>query len=586
MSDIPPSAAGGVASILRLYKALWTYAEGRRLRLLAAVLLLLLSHVAALGIPYWTGQAVTVLQHSHGKDLLGAAETLSVAVSMVVLMWLPRVPGRLLERAVAAHAARGLADALYAKAASLPLEWHDARPTGATTNRVSRSTAALQAFGEAQWILAAELVGILGPMIVLFCLSWETALAAAVGWLVWLRLLVGFDARLLPIYERENAAERRWQSFLFEALAHLPTIRALRAAEPVRSRLRGRRQAQGSLGDQAAVLGEAKWAVLDLYNALLSTAIPLLFAFLSWKATGAVRLGVAVMVFQYAAQIASAARDTALSWAPRIRQASDLAAADEILHAVSEPPAPLDVPSDWREIEVRGLSFSYAGSGIQALDGIDAKIRRGARVALVGTSGSGKSSFLRSLAGLYHPSGVFLADGVRVRGLAGISTLVPQDAAGFDASVRFNVSLGRECRDDEIQEAIRLAAFDEVVGSLQGGLDAPVGEGGGNLSGGQLQRLALARGLLAARSSSILLFDEPSAALDPATEDAVITSLLDARPDAAVVVSLHRLHFLPRFDSVVLLDQGRVQDQGTFEEVFERQSLLRGLCAVGTTGGN
>ncbi|HLO77300.1 MAG TPA: ATP-binding cassette domain-containing protein, partial [Magnetospirillum sp.] len=105
------------------------------------------------------------------------------------------------------------------------------------------------------------------------------------------------------------------------------------------------------------------------------------------------------------------------------------------------------------------------------------------------------------------------------------------------------------------------------------------GERGFDLSGGQKQRLALARGLLAARQSSLLLLDEPTSALDPVTEARVTQGILDGHPDATVVASVHRLHLLPRFDRVVLMERGRVVDSGTVEDLLARQPLFQTMWA-------
>jgi ABC-type multidrug transport system fused ATPase/permease subunit len=155
----------------------------------------------------------------------------------------------------------------------------------------------------------------------------------------------------------------------------------------------------------------------------------------------------------------------------------------------------------------------------------------------------------------------------------------------FEATVRENLTFGADYPAEEIQRALHLSAFDAVVDALPQGLDTRISERGFNLSGGQRQRLALARGLLAARDSSLILLDEPTAALDQVTELEVFVRLRRGMPDATIVASVHRMGALPNFDRVVLMAEGRVVDAGPLDEVIERQPLLRAMVEAGRAAG-
>jgi ABC-type bacteriocin/lantibiotic exporter with double-glycine peptidase domain len=211
-------------------------------------------------------------------------------------------------------------------------------------------------------------------------------------------------------------------------------------------------------------------------------------------------------------------------------------------------------------------------------------LRRGERIALVGPSGGGKSTLLRVLAGLYAPHGGTLSiDGRQTdwTQLRRIATLIPQETEVFEASVRENLSFGRPFTDDSLHAALHASAFDEVLKATNGDLDTPVSERGFNLSGGQRQRLCLARGVLAAQGSSLLLLDEPTSALDAGTEARVLERIANAFPRACVVASIHRLSLLERFDTVVVMEAGRVLDAGPRDAVLKRQPLLQRLVAPG-----
>ena len=218
--------------------------------------------------------------------------------------------------------------------------------------------------------------------------------------------------------------------------------------------------------------------------------------------------------------------------------------------------------------------------------GISLRLHAGERIALVGPSGSGKSTLLRLLAGLYVPTqGHVEIDGIAALGardLATCATLIPQEAQIFEATVRENIGFDLPCSEAEIEEPCRTGSFDTVLRGLPLGLATPITQGGFNLSGDQRQRLCLARGILAAQGSSVLLLDEPTSALDPLTESLVHARLKSAFPTECVIASVHRMSLLDRFDRVVLLVQGEIVDVGTVDQLLVRQLLFREM--VGSEG--
>jgi ABC-type transport system involved in cytochrome bd biosynthesis fused ATPase/permease subunit len=195
---------------------------------------------------------------------------------------------------------------------------------------------------------------------------------------------------------------------------------------------------------------------------------------------------------------------------------------------------------------------------------------------------------MRVLAGHYAPTQQHFDIDSRpcpgTRHLGSISTLIPQEADVFEASVRENISLSGAHSDEEIARVVHASAFGAVMADMGMTLDTPITERGFNLSGGQRQRLCLARGLLAARSSSLIMLDEPTSALDPVTEETVLGRIAAAFPDACVVASVHRMSLLHHFNKIVLMANGRVQDAGTVDELLARQPVFRDMLKQPGTG--
>jgi NHLM bacteriocin system ABC transporter peptidase/ATP-binding protein len=231
-------------------------------------------------------------------------------------------------------------------------------------------------------------------------------------------------------------------------------------------------------------------------------------------------------------------------------------------------------------LAVRGLSFGYTPLDPPLIQNIDLDLPHGGSVALVGGSGSGKSTLAKLLAGLYQPwSGEIRLDGWQFSELSRLSlcgalAFVPQDVALFTASVRDNITLWDTTFDDaRIMAAGRDACIHDDVMQREGGYDHRVGEGGRNFSGGQRQRLALARALV--RSPSLLILDEATSALDADTEFSIIERL--RQRNVSTVIVAHRLSTIRDCDEIIVLDRGRIAERGQHAALMRRGGLYRSL---------
>jgi ATP-binding cassette, subfamily B, bacterial len=573
------------APLGHLYRHLWRFAKGARLRLLAAASLLVSSQLLKLVIPYLAGQAINAIQAGGQRMLAEAGFYIGSLFAVFAGSWLLHGPGRIIERSVGVQVRTNVADALYARAVRLPLAWHNRHHSGEVLHRVDQASRALYDFAQTQFIYLQNFVNIAGPIIALALISSTLGWAAGVGYLVVATVIVRFDRRLMRLAAEENAAERRYSAGLLDFLGNVSTVVSLRLQEPTRAMLKHRLAAVFVPLRKSIVVNEFKWCSVDLLTVGLTWSLVALFAWLTFGGTGALALGSLFMVYQYAQQAGGVIGSLATHFQSFTRIATNYASADPIWDAVQQPgrPATLTLASQWREIAAVGLDFDYVRQdGTRpALRGVSLLLRRGERIALVGGSGAGKSSLLRVLAGLYAPTrGHYLVDDlphVNLRDLARWATLVPQEFDVFEGTVRENLTFGAPASDLAIAQALKASAFDGVVEALPQGLETPICERGFNLSGGQRQRLALARGLLAAAGRPILLLDEPTSALDQATESLVLDRVGAAWADGVIVASVHRIALLTKFDRVIYMADGRVIDAGTVDEITERQPLFRAL---------
>jgi len=301
-------------------------------------------------------------------------------------------------------------------------------------------------------------------------------------------------------------------------------------------------------------------------------------------------LGGLVTLIGFVNQFTSVFHDVAWQYTQIVQYNTNVQTARSISEAYQQhhlPDGASNLPEKWQKISIGNLNFSHKESysseeKAQSLHHISINIEKGKRVALIGESGSGKSTLMALLRGLYEPEKdlVLKIDDrttASIDSLHSIVTLFPQEPEIFENTIEHNITLGLPFAENEIMTVCETAHFTEVVHQLPKGLQSSIQEKGVNLSGGQKQRLALARGILAAKSCDIILLDEPTSSVDPKTEIQIYEKLFNECEGKAIVSSLHRLYLLSYFDYVYVLKNGRIADEGTFEDLKGRSAIFQDM---------
>jgi ATP-binding cassette, subfamily B, bacterial IrtB/YbtQ len=472
--------------------------------------------------------------------------------------------------AVLDHTQHDVADRLP----EVRLGWFNAENTA--TARQAIAATGPELVGLVSYLLTPLATAILLPVAIglaLLAVNWQLGVAALVGVIPLLGALWG-SARLA---HRADATAAEANTALTERIIEFArtqqALRAARRVEPARS----------LVGDALAAQHSAtiRLLLMQIPGQLLFSLASQLALIVLAGATTAMTVSGKLTVPEAIALIIVIARylepfTTVSELGPALE--GTRATLDRIRSVLTAPAAPagtgmLHSAAAPVHIEFDDVAFSYDGTNAPVLDAVSFSLQPGTTTAIVGPSGSGKSTILALIAGLHEPSsGRVLLDGVDAATLqpqsrSATTSVVFQHPYLFYATIRENVFAGNPgAGDDEFNRAVTLARVDELTDRLPDGADAVVGEAGSALSGGERQRVSIARALL--KPAPILLVDEATSALDTENEAAVVDALTaDPQPRTRVIVA-HRLASIRHADRVLFLDDGRVVEDGSVDELL------------------
>jgi ABC-type multidrug transport system fused ATPase/permease subunit len=304
---------------------------------------------------------------------------------------------------------------------------------------------------------------------------------------------------------------------------------------------------------------------------------------------GSITVGEFVAFYGYVVMLTGPMRILGVSLGMAQRAVASGARVFEILDRepqLTAPPGAPPLPAGGGRVQMRGVTFAYAPGAEPVLSDIDLDVEPGSTIALVGGTGSGKTTLVSLIPRLYDPQqGSVVVDGADVREVDPSSlrheiALVSDDAFLFSASLRENIAYARpEASDDEVADAARRAGLAELIEDLPDGYDTLVGERGLTLSGGQRQRVAIARALLA--SPRILILDDATSSVDATTESRIKEALREVMEGRTTFVIAHRLSTIALADAIVVLEGGRVIAQGSHDELLEQSELYREIAERG-----
>lgn len=555
----------------------WQYARRERKRFALVYALFAIANVIFAMNPLLYGWFVDALQRE-GADVLSHAWLYAGGfLGLRLVEWCFHGPARVMERQLAFTVSRNFLDEMYHQVLHLPAKWHQDHHSGATINRLRKAYEALKSFFQSGFIYLHALFKFLFSFAAMIYFSPVFGLIGVLLGVFTVWVIFKFDKPFIQSLEEVNEREHKVSSTLFDSLSNIMTVITLRLEKRMESGLLGKIQAVFPPFRRNVTINEWKWFTAQMLVGLIYVVITLGYVYQNHQPGEVFYIGGLVTLLGFVNQFTSVFNDIAWQYTQIVQYNTDVQTARSIGEAYQKQHCPENathLPADWQTIDIERLNFSRTqayptSQRPSGLHDLRMRINRGERIALIGESGSGKSTLLALLRGLYAPAEAHITvdgePGHLFGSIANTVTLLPQEPEIFENTIRYNITLGLPFSEEEVREVCETAHFTEVIHKLPDGLETIIQEKGVNLSGGQKQRLALARGILAARSSTMVLLDEPTSSVDPRTEVQLYDKLFRAFADKAVISSLHRLHLLSQFDYVYILQNGRVIDEGTFD---------------------
>ena len=573
--------------VIYLTSKLWHY-SGDRKNIVYYAIMFLGAQAADLSQPLIMAAILNELQrngisHANIKYL---CFLLSLFIVRWFVAWIFHGPARMMATKKAFLVRANYKKYLLGGIMFLPLEWHNNHHSGDTIDKIEKGSRGLYNYASESFRVINLMVYLLGAIITLAFVDVGASIIAFVMIVLTITLIVKFDKKLVAQYKQLNKFENGISEKIVDIITNITTVVILRIERLLIKSVANKMTEPLDLYWKNNRLNEIKWWLVSLITKIMLILVIAYYFYtrlywnLPWQA------GTFIALYTYTDNIAETFFNFASIYGNILQQRASVSNSEELAANFKGYSAGNNGNGriKWEEVRINSLNFSYKTdeNADLHLDSVSLNFRRGEKIALIGATGSGKTTLLKIIRELYQPqtASVFIDGKNLAAGFSALSSeiaLIPQEPEIFATTILENITLGVEYDMRTVRIFTDMARFTEVAESLPRGFDSSIKEKGVNLSGGEKQRLALARGLLACKDKSIVLLDEPTSSIDIANELLIYQNIFLEFSGKAIVSSIHRLHLLPLFDTIYFFNEGKIIASGAFGELLENSAEFKEL---------
>lgn len=564
---------------------LWEYSKENRPNVILYFSLFIIANTIGLIEPLIVGKVLNIIQEQgvNVTNLPTLIMYLSIFLILSLSFWIFHGPARIIERnnsfLVRANYKKFLLDGTM----SLPAEWHANHHSGDTIDKIEKSTDALFQYSERTFEVIENLVRFIGSYLALAYFNLHASYIVLLMVIITITLILKFDKLLIRQYSELYRAENGISAKVYDVISNIATVIILRVEKLVSSVIFKKIMHPFELFRKNTKLNEVKWFIVSLSSALMVFLVLSSYLYFNIKSGTTILVGTIYILYGYLQEINSLFFRFAYRYGDIVKQQTAVLNIKDIEQKFMKKETRTSILTpNWKELKIKSLEFSYHPKEETELhlDNISFSIKRNQRIALIGDSGSGKTTLLKIIRDLYHlRRGKVLLDNELLKsGFKSISpsiALIPQDPEIFSTTIKENITLGIYHPIKEVKKFTNMACFTNVVNRLPHKFNSSIEEKGVNLSGGEKQRLALARGLMACKNKQIILLDEPTSSVDIKTELLIYQNIFKQFKNKTILSSIHRLHLLHLFDKIYFFNNGKIIASGTFKELLKNSSEFK-----------
>lgn len=572
---------------LNLITNFWKFSDkAHKKKLLLAGSMFILANLIELSKPMILALMLNEIQKGVDETLFSKiAVFLFLFAGATLFFWLLHGPARVIERIASFEATKNYTNFLYETVTSLPLKWHRDHHSGYTIDRIKKSYEGLKYFSDSSYEYIQSVVKMIGSFAIILWIFPSSGLMALVFAVFVFFGTIWFNKRIVELTKRLNTKNHEMMGAFFDYISNISTVLTLNLQKLTQNEFLTRIAKMKGDYRKRAEINEIKWFSVSMVVEVLVFLILLGFLFFELKAGEVILIGTIVALFQYTDRFVSTFFHFTYMYEDLILRDTDFRIMEPIIadsQKYNSQKKQKHLPQRCENIKISQLNFTYSDEKKRThhLKDIALQIEKGKHIAFVGESGSGKSTLMTLLRGLEAPDSASLSINGKEETffpvLSQYSTLIPQEPEIFENTILFNITFGISGGESDVKKAVRMANFEKVLRRLPKGLESDIKEKGVNLSGGEKQRLALARGIFAAlrEKSQILLLDEPTSSVDAKNESEIYDHILKEFEDVSIISALHKLHLCEKFDEIYVFSNGEIVERGSFSELVKRRGMF------------
>lgn len=570
-----------------LVRDTWNFLEGRRLKYVFFVSIKVLSDFAPFAIVYFLGMIIDFFtMYEVGQDLTKFYVLVGLIGVLGVLQVLARIWAKMKCSIIAVKIRQKARELSMSRLMDLELKWHEKEDAGSKIQKINNGSTDVYRFFSnfMNNRVISPLVGIFGSLVIFFVLDWQYALFGLVYATVFLSIERHYNKKLSYWTDEMNKITEKVSGKFHESASNVLSVKSLGLRGVFEKSTKKYENRYYKIWLKTKKTGLMKLRVTKVFAAIGYASFILLVGF--DFITQSITLGSILIFTAYFDKLKSSLNDASMSMDIFIQIKSGIGRLMTILGGRifdRESDDLLEVQNNWKKIEFREISFKYKKKLV--LDNFNLIIKRGEKIGIVGRSGCGKSTITKLLLGLYkvNTGGIYIDDvdinKFKHSSITNTITAVLQDSEMFDMTLADNISISTLKRDNNLFErSVIISSLVEVVKQLPRGFLTRLGEKGYKVSGGERQRIGIARAIY--KNSPVLILDEATSHLDSKTEQYIQNHLEEELKNKTLIVIAHRLSTLKKIDRIVVMEKGKIVEEGTFNELFKKGGLFFSLHKI------